>query len=141
MRLSERISAAVTGGVVCPGCKKLVKPTLPAAEPATSDDPQGGKRWSFVWRDPSGEVCPECEFPLARYTKRLKWIRTFSLGVVLLTLAFLLYALDRMGDFPAWFAWVVRGAAVLGGVASLVGLTGLVIGGRSDAAGTSPPAV
>ena len=137
MRISERISTAVTGGVQCPGCGKVVKPTLPTAEPEASDT-QGGKRWSFVWRDPSGEVCPECQFPLARFARRLKWIRTFSLGVVLLTIAFLLYALDWMGDFPPWFGWVVRVGAGLGLVAFLIGLVGLVVGGRSGPA-ESPP--
>jgi hypothetical protein len=51
MRISERISTAVTGGVQCPGCGKIVKPVLPAAEPEATDA-EGGKRWSFVWRDP-----------------------------------------------------------------------------------------
>jgi hypothetical protein len=130
MRISERISTAVTGGVQCPGCGKVVKPVLPVVEPEATDA-EGGKRWSFVWRDPTGEVCPECQFPLARYARRLKWIRTFSAGVVLLTITFLLYALGRMTDFPAWFDWVVRAGAGIGLIALLVGLAGLVVGGRS----------
>ncbi len=132
MRFSERISTAVTGGVQCPGCGKVVKPVLPAMEPEPAAE--GGKRWSFVWRDPSGEVCPECQFPLARYARRLKWIRTFSVGVVLLTIAFLLYALGRMTEFPSWFGWVVQACAGIGFVALLIGLVGLVVGGRSRSA-------
>jgi hypothetical protein len=120
----------MTGGVQCPGCGKVVKPVFPVMEPEATDA-EGGKRWSFVWRDPTGEVCPECQFPLARYTRRLKWIRTFSVGVVLLTVAFLLYALGRMTDFPSWFGWVVRVSAGIGLGALLIGLVGLVVGGRS----------
>ena len=85
-----------------------------------------------MWRDPSGEICPACSFPLARYAKRVKWIRLFSFGVVLLTLAALLYLLGRMAEFPSWYPWVVKGAAGLGGIAFLVGLVGLVVGGQSD---------
>jgi hypothetical protein len=81
-------------------------------------------------------VCPECQFPLARYARRLKWIRAFSAGVVLLTIAFLLYALGRMTEFASWFDWVVRASAGIGLVALLVGLVGLVVGGRSGSADT-----
>lgn len=137
MRISERISTAVAGGVQCPGCGMTVKPTLPVME-SDATEGEGGKRWSFVWRDPSGEVCPECQFPLARYVRRLKWIRTFSAGVVLLTIVFLLYALGRMTEFPSWYDWVVRVGAGVGIVVFLVGLVGLVVGGRSEVSEQQP---
>jgi hypothetical protein len=138
-RISERISAAVTGEVRCPACGKYVRPGLPqqnaGGEAATTDS----GRWSFVWRDPSGVVCPECSFPLARYEKRLKWIRAFGVGVVLLTVAFLMYVLAKMTVLPVWFDWAVRSIAGVGLLAFLTGLVGLVIGGRSGPPSSEPP--
>ncbi len=131
-RISTRISGALTG-VRCPGCRKFVQPTLipvPGSEP---DQAETGPRWSFVWRPPSGEVCPECQFPLARFARRVKWIRTFQLGVVLLTISALLFLLGRFGETPSWIVWTYRVSGGLGALAFLVGLTGLVVGGKHGA--------
>jgi hypothetical protein len=128
-RISKRISDALTG-VRCPGCRKFVQPTLISVEGEELDAEQTGPRWSFVWRPPSGEVCPECQFPLARYARRVKWIRTFQFGVVLLTVAALLYLVGRFGEASAWLAWTYRACAGIGGLAFVVGLVGLVVGGK-----------
>jgi hypothetical protein len=140
-RISERVSTALTG-VKCPSCGKFVKPILPLGESSAASDggPQGtGEgRWSFVWRPPSGEVCPECSFPLARYAKRVKWIRIFSAGVVLLTISFLFYVLTRIAQAPPWSAWLLRTGVILGTSAFIVGLVGLVVGGRQGSVEGSP---
>jgi hypothetical protein len=128
-RISRRISDALTG-IRCPGCRKFVQPTLIPVQGEAPDAEQTGPRWSFVWRPPSGEVCPECQFPLARYARRVKWIRTFQLGVVLLTISVLLYLVGRFGESPTWVVWTYRVCGSLGGLAFLVGLVGLVVGGK-----------
>jgi hypothetical protein len=128
-RISTRISGALTG-VRCPGCRKFVQPTLIPAQDAAPEAEQAGPRWSFVWRPPSGEVCPECQFPLARYARRVKWIRLFQLGVVLLTVSALLYVVGRFAETPAWVQWTYRTTTGLGAVAFLLGLLGLVVGGK-----------
>jgi hypothetical protein len=128
-RISQRISDALTG-VRCPGCRKFVQPTLIPVQGEAPETQQTGPRWSFVWRPPSGEVCPECQFPLARFARRVKWIRTFQLGVVLLTAAALLYVVSRFGEDVSWIVWTYRTSAALGGLAFLAGLVGLVVGGK-----------
>lgn len=129
--ISARISAVMTS-LRCPGCGKIVQPV----QPATTSPPSGeGKRWSFVWRPPSGEVCPECRFPLGRYARRVKWMRLFYFGVALLTVAFVLYVLRRVVDVPARFSVLQRGAATIGVVAFALSLVGLVVGGRSGGPG------
>jgi len=127
--ISARISAAMTS-LRCPGCRKLVKPVMSTGD-AVPPPALGVRRWSFVWRPPSGEVCPECGFPLGRYARRVKWMRLFYFGVALLTVAFVLYVLRRVVDVPAWFAVLQRGTATIGVVAFAVSLVGLVVGGRS----------
>lgn len=130
-RISARISAALTS-LKCPGCGKLVQPV----QPATQVPPPGeGKRWSFVWRPPSGVVCPECSFPLGRYARRLKWIRLFSAGVALLTIGLLLYVWGLVAEVPAWLRTLQRGTVFAGAAAFLMGMVGLVLGGRSEEAG------
>ena len=131
-RIGDRISAAVAG-VRCPGCNQYVVPTFAAPSDATSGEQSvPGKRWSFVWREPSGKVCPKCSFPLDRYANRVKWMRLFGAGVVLLTISLLTYVVGRFGDLPGWLPWARRAGLALGAVAFLVGLVGLVVGGRSE---------
>lgn len=136
-RIGARISEAIAG-IKCPGCNQYVVPTF-----ALSGDPTGeeqtvpGKRWSFVWREPSCKVCPKCSFPLDRYAKRVKWMRLLATGVVLLTISLLTYVMGRFTDLPAWFQWLRRAGVALGGLAFLVGLGGLVVGGRSEQAAES----
>jgi len=131
-RISARISGALTG-LKCPGCGKFVQPTLIPVQDATPEAQQTGPRWSFVWRPPSGEVCPECQFPLARYARRVKWIRLFTAGVVLLTISLLMLLSTRFADTPTWFAWTYRTGGALGGLAFVAGLVGLVVGGKHNA--------
>jgi len=134
-RLSERISAVMTG-VRCPGCGAFVTPTMPANGEAAEGVPTGpGKRWSFVWRPPSGEVCPECAFPLARFARRLKWMWTFRTGVVLLVVAFALLLVKRYAGDSGGLAWALRILGGAGVAAVAVGVVGLIVGGRS---GESP---
>jgi hypothetical protein len=131
-RIGDRISAVVAG-VRCPGCNQYVVPTFAAASDTTSAEQSvPGKRWSFVWREPSGKVCPKCSFPLERYAKRVKWMRLFAAGVVLLTISLLTYIMERFTEFPAWLAWGRQAGFALGGLTFLVGLLGLVVGGRSE---------
>lgn len=129
----ERVSAVLTGGVLCPGCGKLVTPTLlPQPAEAGGEASQTGERWSFVWRPPSGRVCPECSFPLERYARRLKWIRMLGFGVVLLTVSVLLFVLDLIGGGLHGTVRLVQQA--LGGLGVLgvaAGLIGIVVGGKS----------
>jgi len=138
-RISTRISNAISG-VKCPACEKHVTPIFVSGEPGVDDQQQVDGRWSFVWRPPIGEVCPECNFPLARFARRAKWIRLFSAGVALLTIAFLLQVLGKMTTLPEWYQWVPGTLAVVGLVAFLVGLVGLVVGGRRGADVDTPPA-
>jgi hypothetical protein len=134
-RISERISAVMTG-VRCPGCSAFVTPTMAASDGSAEGAPTGpGKRWSFVWRPPSGEVCPECGFPLARFARRLKWMWTFRLGVVLLVVAFGLLLVKRYGGDAGGLVWALRISGGAGVLAVAVGVVGLIVGGRS---GESP---
>ncbi|NIN09979.1 MAG: hypothetical protein GTN62_01050 [Gemmatimonadales bacterium] len=129
-RVSDRIGRALSS-VKCPGCGNYVVPSIiPSGVGAAAGEQVEGKRWSFVWRPPRGEVCPQCDFPLSRYAGRIKWIRLFTAGVVLLTAAILLYVLGRISDLGGWFGWVMRATALVGVVAFLIGLVGLVVGGR-----------
>ncbi len=128
-RISNRISEALTK-VKCPGCGTYVTPKMAPAEPAESSPEDSGARWSFIWRPPSGEICPQCNFPLARYARRLKWVRTFTAGVVLLTVSLLLFVLGMIGGFGDWSFWVPAGTALLGVAALIVGLVGIVLGSR-----------
>ena len=136
-RISARISSAFAG-VKCPGCGKFVVPTLLPTQDSAAETQQAGPRWSFVWAAPSGEVCPECSFPLARYARRVKWIRLFTAGVALLTISILLYLVTRFTDTPAWFPRIMQASAGLGLVAFLVGLVGLVVGGKRGSDSNAP---
>jgi hypothetical protein len=131
----KRVSAVFTGDVLCPGCGKLVEPALLPQPDGAGEASQTGERWSFVWRPPSGRVCPECSFPLERYARRLKWIRALGVGVVLVTLSVLLFVLGMIGGELS--SGVRLAQQVLGGVGVLVialGLVGIIVGGRSGAA-------
>ena len=129
-RISQRLES-VMSAVKCPGCGKTVIPAMFSSpeEGRQGTDAPGG-RWSFVWRPPSGRVCPECDFPLERYARRAKWIRVFSLGVATLMFAFLLYVAGRINPLPGWTVTLERWFLVLGLVAFLFGLTGMIVGGR-----------
>ncbi len=125
-----RLSARFTG-VKCPGCGGFVTPTVPAADGAAEEAaPPPGGRWSFVWRPPSGEVCPDCGFPLARFARRLKWIWLFRLGVMLLTVAFVLLLVRQFVGVGARVGWVLQLIAAVGLLITVVGIVGLVVGGR-----------
>jgi hypothetical protein len=137
-RLSSRISNAMSG-VQCPACEKHVTPKYVAPEQGADEQEQIDGRWSFVWRPPSGEVCPECNFPLARYARRAKWMRLFGAGVALLTIAFLLQVLGKMTAMPGWYTWVPRTLAMVGLAAFVIGLVGLVVGGRRGTDAGNPP--
>jgi hypothetical protein len=134
-RISTRISTAFAG-VKCPGCGHQVVPVVPGDQGAAS---KPGERFSFVWRPPSGEVCPRCAFPLARYAKRVKWIRLFGLGVVTLGIATVLQVAIGPESGVAWAPLVVRALLTLGGLAILAGLGGLIVGGRRSTAGQEAP--
>lgn len=138
-RISTAISSALAG-VRCPGCGNHVVPTMPAGD-ATASKP--GERYSFVWRPPSGAVCPQCGFPLARFAKRAKWIRLFGLGVVTVGIAVVLLVLLGGEIDLTWVPLLARVLLSLGGLAIIVGLAGLIVGGRrttpsGDGPGATP---
>lgn len=143
-RISERISAAISN-VECPGCGKRVVPTMmnaPAAPTPPVPQPgeaEEGKRWSFIWRPPSGKVCPECFFPLERYVRRLKWIRTFSAGLVLLVVALMLLILSLLNPDNPWAGSGARIVAGVGGIVLVVGLIGIIVGGSRKGDEQTPP--
>lgn len=134
-RISTAINAALAG-VRCPGCGNHVVPTLPAGDAAAS---KPGERFSFVWRPPSGEVCPQCGFPLARFAKRAKWIRLFGLGVVMVGIAVVLLVLLGGEIDLTWVPLLARVLLSLGGLAIVVGLVGLIVGGRRTVATEDGP--
>ena len=131
-RISERISAAILG-MKCPGCGKTVVPTRleQAAGPPAIPPPEGAKRWSFVWRPPSGDVCPQCHFPLGRYARRLKWIRLFVTGIMVLAVDGLLILIGAIRESPMP-PGLVRALGYIGGIALILGLIGLIVGGRGE---------
>ncbi len=141
-RISQRISSRINEAfstVKCPGCGKNVTPAFATPDDGSeSEQDQDGKRWSFIWRPPSGEVCPECSFPISRYAYRRKWIHLFMVGTALLTVVALLFVFAMMSGFPGWFVWIVRAGAAVAIVTTVVGLVGIVIGGRH---GTEPSSV
>jgi hypothetical protein len=59
-------------------------------------------------------------------------MRLFAAGVVLLTISLLTWVMERFTDLPTWLPWARNAGVALGGLAFLVGLGGLVIGGRSE---------
>jgi len=129
-RISDRISAAWTT-VRCPGCDKNVVPsTGPVPGAPTPTASETAPRWSFIWLQPSGAICPECFFPLDRYAKRLKWVQTFIMGVALVTLSIVLLIIAMLGGFEGWLRILLRITAVAGIVALVVGLIGIIVGGR-----------
>lgn len=146
-RISDRISTAFAA-VKCPGCRRYVVPTTgPATTPEAAAPAPAGKRWSFIWLPPRGEVCPACSFPLSRYAGRRKWVRLFLAGVVLLVSSFLFSLSAGMSGlggsmwgplecaltaeaFPGCLGWLGRLTAGVGLVAFLGGLVGIIVGGR-----------
>jgi hypothetical protein len=144
-RLSDRISAAWTT-VRCPGCDKNVVPsTSPVPGAPTPSANKAAPRWSFIWLQPSGAICPECFFPLARYAKRLKWVQTFITGVALVTLSIVLLIIAMLGGFEGWLRLLLRITSVAGVAALVVGIIGIIVGGRrheeavSGGGGQPPP--
>lgn len=130
-QIGDRINTAFSH-VVCPGCSKNVEPTVVASDDDGSDtheDPNG-ERWSFIWRPPRGEVCPECSFPISRFAYRRKWIKLLMTGIVILTISALLFIVAMMSDFPGWLGWLVRVSFTAGIVTVVAGIVGIVIGGR-----------
>jgi hypothetical protein len=119
--------------VSCPGCGKRVVPTVSAPPDTPAPTPgaaETGERWSFIWRPPSGMVCPECFFPLSRYARRLKWVRVFSGGLALLVAALMLTLLWMFSPQSTWPVRAARIVALVGAAVLLVGAGGIVIGGR-----------
>ena len=127
-RLSDRISAALST-VTCPSCHQQVVPTDPAPVEAAPESKEGA-RFSYIWIEPGGKVCPECTFPLDRYARRVKWLETFVAGIGVLTLWVVLGVLSTGLQFPVWLRWVQVGLAGVGTALFLVGVVGLLLGGR-----------
>lgn len=131
-RLSQRISSVWTA-VKCPKCGMLVAPT---SQPAGDGKPAGdaqGKRWSFLWVEPRGDFCPECEFPLSKYFGRLKWIRTAMIGVAVVLAALVLQLLGIVLILGPRYNTVMKSALLVGAAATVIGVAGVVIGGRHAA--------
>ncbi len=131
--VANRISSAWST-VKCPGCGKNVIPsTGPVPGAPQPGAGEGAKRWSFIWLQPSGAICPECFFPLARYAKRQKWVQLFIMGVVLTTLTILLFILGLLSGFEQWLRVILRLTGVAAVLALVIGLVGIIVGGRRPA--------
>jgi hypothetical protein len=129
-RLSQRISTA-WHGVKCPRCGMFVLPTgAPVSDAPPTPIGEDDKRWSFFWRLPRGDFCPECEFPLSKYFGRLKWIRTFMVGVGIAVGALLLQFVGAIGLFGFTYIKVMRIAIMVGAGVTAIGLVGIIVGGR-----------
>lgn len=87
-------------------------------------------RWSFLWLAPRGDFCPHCDFPLSKYFGRLKWIRTFVVGVAVVVLAFAGEIIGHIGRLGTTYFWIMRNAVRLGALVAAVGFTGVIVGGR-----------
>ena len=80
-----------------------------------------------------------------RYAKRLKWVQTFIMGVALVTLSIILLIVAMLGGFEGWLRTLLRITAVAGLAALVVGLIGIIVGGRRPqetvpgGGGQSPP--
>jgi hypothetical protein len=107
--------------------------TLGGAAPTAPDG--DGKRWSFLWLEPRGEICPECEFPLSKYFGRLKWIRTMMVGTAVVMLALVLQIIGVIGRFGGLIA-VMKVTILVGAVLASIGVVGVVVGGRHGAQDT-----
>ncbi len=128
-RMTQRISA-MWSAVKCPKCGMLVEPeslTLGGAVPTAQEG--DNKRWSFLWLEPRGEICPECEFPLSKYFGRLKWIRTMMVGTAVVIVALILQVVGVIGRFGGLIA-IMKGAILFGAALASIGLVGVVVGGR-----------
>jgi len=135
-RISRRITnriASVVATIKCPACGERVVPTF-ATPPPSAPESQEGKRWSFIWRPPSGEVCPKCQFPLARYARRAKYIRSFFIGIVFLVASFTLIVLQIIGGLSETVSWVGMILGGIGLIVLVVGLVGIILGTRHDPA-------
>ncbi len=92
-----------------------------------------GKRWSFVWRPPSGAGCPRRGFPLERYRRSMRRIRTPRIGAVALLLALSVLLVDRYTKIRRRLVVLCRVLGAAGTLTFLVGGIGLVVGGRQEA--------
>ena len=131
-RLTERMTA-VWSTVKCPRCGTEIDPNKLASESESATPPEGdGKRWSFVWTPPRGDFCPECEFPMSKYFGRLKWIRTLAVGVGIVLVFLILQIIGAVGRFGEAYTVTMQIAVLLGGLIAIVGMIGVVIGGKHD---------
>ena len=129
-RLSQSISTAWYG-VKCPRCGVVVKPTgVQVADAPSTPFGDDEKRWSFLWRLPRGDFCPECDFPLSKYFGRRKWIRTFMVGVAIAVAALILQFVGAIGLFGFAYIRIMRNTILVGAAVAAVGLVGIIIGGR-----------
>lgn len=133
-RISEHISRSLST-VECPACHHQVNLSTVADDTGSST---AGGRWSFIWVAPRGPVCPNCQFPLARYMRRLAWIRLFMTGVALLAVSLMLFILSLIGGPRSWLGWSMRIMAGLGGLLAMLGLIGIIVGGQRDSTKAEP---
>jgi len=127
-RLTQRIST-MWSAVKCPRCGKVVQPGALVPEDGSTPPPDDA-RWSFLWTPPRGDVCPECEFPLSKYFGRLKWIRTFVIGVAIVILSVALQLIG-LGIRPRTrFVQFTMIGVLIGAAVTVVGALGIIIGGK-----------
>ena len=129
-RLSQRISA-VWNTVRCPRCNATVDPgTLVRDGIPARDSEAVQKRWSFIWVQPRGDFCPECEFPLSKYFGRLKWIRTLMVGVAVLVVFFVLQFIVVIRNMGTPLVRVMQVGVFTGALVAMVGIVGPIVGGK-----------
>ena len=128
--LRQRVSA-MWSTVKCPRCGAMVPISPPPEASAPENQPRAdGKRWSFVWRAPRGDFCPECDFPLSKYFGRLKWIRTLMVGLTIVLLALALQVVGVLAQLGGEYGTLMRNAVRVGAAVFAVGAVGVVVGGK-----------
>ena len=77
---------------------------------------------------PTGETCPDCNFPVSHYVIRKRWLRWAFTGMAALVVWVVLVAIVSLSDLRGWVGWSLRIMGAAGMFALFVGLVGLVFG-------------
>lgn len=132
-RLTQRVTA-VWSTVKCPRCGARVDPNnLGSGDQSAQPPADSEKRWSFVWTPPRGDFCPECEFPMSKYFGRIKWIRTFGVGIVMVLLFVTMQIIGSVARIGEAFTVTMQILVALGGIISIIGIVGIIVGGKRAA--------
>ncbi len=128
-RLTQRIST-MWSSVKCPRCGKMVHPDQIALAGATPTPGANAKRWSLLWLPPRGDVCPECDFPIAKYVGRIKWIRLMMVSVLIVLVALFLQMIALVAQSDAMYIAILKRTVLAGAVLFAIGSAGVILGKR-----------